>query len=379
MSAQLHFPFSTSDFAAKHKSIKIIIDRIRHPSRSPASGMSLQEMGGNTLDSHKHDVIVIGASAGGVEALTALTKDLPANLPAAIAVVLHLAPQIPGMLDSILSRLSLLPATQATHGMPFEEKHIYTPRPDHHLLIEDHRLRVIHGPKENRYRPSVDVLFRSAAVAYGPRVIGVILTGSLDDGTAGLLAIKRRGGLAVVQDPDDALYAGMPRSAIQHVNVDFCLPLAEIPALLTRLTSEPAEADEAYPVTEDMQREVRIAAMDMQALDEAKTVGNPSIYSCPECGGVLWELQDGELLRFRCRTGHAFSIQALLTEQQDAIEAALWVALKVLEERVSIVRRLSEGAEDRGNSALAATYINKIRDIEDHTAVIRRVLFAGEE
>ncbi len=331
------------------------------------------------MTDHNHDVIVIGASAGGIEALTALAKGLPGDLPAAIGIIVHITPEGPSLLHTVLNRVAALTAVQAVDGMLFEQRHIYTPLPDNHLLLEDDRIRVIRGPKENRHRPSIDVLFRSAAVAYGPRVIGVILTGSLDDGTAGLLAIKRRGGLAIVQAPDDALYPEMPRSAINHVNVDYCVPVAEMPTLLTRLASEPAEADEAYPVSDDMKREVRIAAMDMHALNHAKTIGTPSVYSCPECGGVLWEMQDGDMIRFRCRTGHAFSVEALLGQQKEALEVALWVALKTLEERISIVRRLADQARDRGNEQLAASYMSRISDIEEHASLIRRVLLSGED
>jgi two-component system chemotaxis response regulator CheB len=205
-----------------------------------------------------HDIVVIGASAGGVEALVALMRSLPADLEAAVFVVLHVPPQSSSMLPVILDRSGPLPAQHARDGLPIERGQIYVAPPDHHLVVERERMRVVRGPRENRHRPAVDVLFRSAAWEYGPHVIGVVLTGTLDDGTAGLLAIKQRGGIAVVQHPDDALYPGMPRSALAHVDVDHSVPLREIGPLLATLTRE--AVGQAEPAEgETMEQEVNIA------------------------------------------------------------------------------------------------------------------------
>ena len=195
-----------------------------------------------------HDIIVVGASAGGVEALQTLVRGLPADVPAAMFVVLHMSADAPSMLPQILNRAGPLPVAAAVDNEPIAPGRVYVAVPDHHLLIERGRVCLVRGPKENRSRPAVDPLFRSAARAYGSRVIGVVLTGALDDGTSGLQAVKGRGGLAVVQDPAEALYTGMPRSAMEHVAVDYCMPLAEIPALLARLAVEPAPDESAYPV-----------------------------------------------------------------------------------------------------------------------------------
>src|SRR5690349_180578 len=186
-----------------------------------------------------HDIIVTRASAGGVEALRAVVAVLPADLPAAVFVVLHIPAQSPSMMPSILSRAGPLPAAHPTDGEPIRPGHIYVAPPDCHLLIDHERVRGVRGPRENRTRPAVDPLFRTAARAYGPRVVAVVLTGTLDDGTAGLQAVKQRGGLAVVQDPRDAMYAGMPRSALQHTPVDYVVPLSEIGPLISRLVREP--------------------------------------------------------------------------------------------------------------------------------------------
>jgi len=240
------------------------------------------------------------------------------------------------------------------------------------------RVRVVRGPKENRHRPAVDVLFRSAALAYGTQVIGIVLTGSLDDGTAGLLAIKQRGGLAIVQNPEDALYQGMPRSALQNVPVDHVIPLSNIPGLLATFTQQNVIRSEALPVSAEMQSETRIAQMDKNALDHEETIGKPSAYSCPECGGILWEVQDDELLRFCCRVGHAFSAQSVLAEQAATLETALWAALKTLEENVSLSRRLADQAHQRGNQLAAATFETRVRESEGHAHVIRQVLTRSE-
>src|SRR5438270_410467 len=233
-----------------------------------------------------HDIVVVGASAGGVEALETLVRTLPPGLPAAIFVVLHVPAQSPSFLPVILSRSGLLETVQASDGLEIKHGHIYVAPPDHHMLVERGHVQVVRGPKENRHRPAVDPLFRSAARAYGPRVVGVVLTGALDDGTAGLLAVKRRGGIAVVQDPSNALYPGMPRSALENIAVDYSLPLSDIGLLLRRLVYEPAEEEGAYSVSEDMEMETKLAEMDIDTLNSSKPVGTPSGFSCPEFGGV---------------------------------------------------------------------------------------------
>ncbi len=208
-----------------------------------------------------HDIIVIGASAGGVEASMKLVHALPADLPASVFIVLHIPPGSPSLLPQILSRAGSLPVTQPEDDTPIEHRHIYVAPPDRHLILEKGRIRIVLGPEENRHRPAVDPLFRSAALVYGPQVIGVILTGALDDGTAGLIAVKQRGGIAVVQDPNDALYPSMPQSALSYVNVDHLLPLSHIGPLLAQLSHEKSIAAPEAPVNDIMQQEVGIATM----------------------------------------------------------------------------------------------------------------------
>jgi two-component system, chemotaxis family, protein-glutamate methylesterase/glutaminase len=322
----------------------------------------------------KHDIIVIGASAGGVEALSELVGMLPSDLPAAIFIVLHIPAQSPSLLPEILSRKGPLPAAHPHDGEQIKPGHIYIAPPDRHMLIEEGYISLSRGPKENRHRPAIDVLFRSAAVAYGPRVIGVILTGSLDDGTAGLLAIKRRGGMAVVQDPKDALYPSMPMSALAHVQVDHCMPLAQIGRILPSLATESAQPEEAYPVPQEMQDEVKIAEMDMVELNSNTHPGVPSAFTCPDCGGVLWEIQDDKLVRFRCRVGHSFTLESMLAGQSEALEHALWVALETLEETTSLSRHMVNDARTRGQEWLARRFEERLQRAEENASVLRDVL-----
>jgi two-component system chemotaxis response regulator CheB len=321
-----------------------------------------------------HDIIVVGASAGGVEALVTLTRLLPRKLPAAVFVVLHVPAQSPSFLPDILNRAGVLKAVHATDNLEIKHSRIYIAPPDHHMLVEHGKVRVVHGPKENRHRPAIDPLFRSAALSYGPRVTGVILTGALDDGTAGLLAVKRRGGIAIVQDPNEAFYSSMPLSALENVEVDYTLPLASIGPLLGGLAQEPAKEKGGYPVSEDMEEETKLTEMDTSIIHTGGHIGTPSAFSCPECGGVLWEIQDGDLLRFRCRVGHAFSIESVLAEQAEALEEALWVALKTLQESADLSQRLAQQARKRGQEWLAKRFDEKLHEAEQRTELIKRVL-----
>jgi two-component system chemotaxis response regulator CheB len=324
------------------------------------------------------DVVVVGASAGGIEALSTVVAGLPRDMPAAVFVVLHLPTNGTSVLPAILSRAGPLPAAHAVDGDPVRPGRIYVARPDYHLLIRDGHIRLARGPRENGHRPAVDALFRSAARAYGPRVIGVVLSGSLDDGTAGLQAIKQRGGIAVVQDPSTALFPGMPRSALENVEVDHCLPLREIPPLLVTLASQPLpkEAMQLVPPP-GMEMEADMAELELAALQREERPGTPSGYTCPECHGSLQEIRDGELIRFRCRVGHAYSAESLLAQQSDALEAALYMALDLIKERESLARRLVARAEERGHTLAAASFVERAEDARQHAAVIQQLLLSG--
>ena len=326
-----------------------------------------------------HDIIVIGTSARGVETLAKLVHGLPADLPAAVFVVLHIPAHSPSLLPAILSRAGLLLAVHPADNTKIERGCIYIAPPDHHMLIEQGRVRVIRGPRENRHRPAVDPSLRSAALAYGPRVIGVILTGALDDGTAGLLAVKRRGGIAVVQDPEDALYPSMPQNAIDYVDVDYTIPLSQIAPLLKHLVDEKTPDEATYPVPPDMNNEVSVVAMNRNASNEHDHIGIPSVYSCPECGGVLWEIQDHSLLRFRCRVGHAFTLETMLAQQEETLEEALWTALKTLEESASLTQRMIQQAYQRGHERSGHSLEEKLYQTERRIAALMSVFQKKEE
>ena len=324
-----------------------------------------------------HDRIVIGASAGGVEALIAVVRGLPRDLPAALFVVLHVPPDGESVLPHILSHAGSLPAAHPQDGDLIEDGHIYVAPPDYHLLVERDHVRVVRGPRENRYRPAVDPLFRSTARAYGPRVVAVVLSGMLDDGAAGMAAVHARGGIGVVQDPNDALFPGMPTSAMRYNNPEYRVPATEIGPLLVRLAREMVH-EVVKEAPEAMEKEAEIAALDMSVVGDPDKVGKSSVYGCPECGGVLWEMEEGPLLRYRCRVGHAYTADNLLSEQSLHLEAALWAALRGLEEKASLVHRLATRSRDAGHGMLADRYAEQEHDAQQHAAVIRDLILHGD-
>jgi two-component system chemotaxis response regulator CheB len=321
------------------------------------------------------DIVVIGGSAGSIEAVTEVVRGLPADFPAAVFVVVHFPGSVSSTLPRILSRAGPLPARHARDGEPIESGRIYVAPPDCHLLLTDGHIRLTKGPKENGHRPAIDPLFRTAAHSYGPRVVGVVLSGNLNDGTAGLLTIKQREGIAIVQLLETALYQGMPRSAIDHVAVDHVLSPSEIPLLLSDLAQEPVFHLEVVPMSVEPPADQE--ADEFALADRHKNPGVPSTMTCPECHGTLWEAKDDELVRFRCRVGHAYSDEALLVHQGEQLEAALWTALRALEEHTALARRLAARANSRGHSHSASSFTEQAVDAEHHASVIRTVLDKG--
>ena len=320
-----------------------------------------------------HKIIVIGASAGGVEALISLVKQLPPDFPAAIFIVLHIPAHGTSVLPTILSRAGKLKAVHPQDGQVIKPGQIYIAPPNNHLLIKRGHITLACGPKENGHRPAVDPLFRTAARVYGARTIGVILSGSLDDGTAGLMAVKMRGGVAVVQNPKEAMFVGMPTSAAENVEVDYIMPLSEIPSLLTELVNQPVTKEE-QPMPDEMEIEADMSELEINAVHKHDRPGNPSGFACPGCGGSLWEFQEGNLLRFRCRTGHAYSSGTLLAEQSEALEEALWVALRALEENSALAARLADKARDRQHTKSAERFDEQSQDAQKRANVIREAL-----
>ncbi|HEY7183882.1 MAG TPA: chemotaxis protein CheB [Blastocatellia bacterium] len=325
-----------------------------------------------------HDIIVVGASAGGVKALKELARGLPPDLPAAVFIVLHIPSAGPSLLPKILNSSGPLRARQAINGEVIEHGRIYIAPPDHHLLVNRDHVRIVRGPKENRMRPAADALFRSAAHAYGTRVVGVVLSGSLDDGTAGLAAIKRRGGLTVAQAPEDALYSGMPRSASENVALDHCLPLAGIAPLLARLASTPVKDDAIYPMSEILKVETGIRRMEDSEMEGVEKIGELSAFTCP-LWGALWELRDGDLLRFCYHVGRAFSAESPMADQAEALENALWAALRSLEQDAASARRMAARARERNHTISMTQFEENARQMEQHAAVIRKALQNSEK
>jgi len=328
---------------------------------------------------HTKQIVVIGASAGGIEALRELVAHLPADFPAPICVVMHTSPQSPGVLDEILTRVGTIPATNARNGERLRAGHIYVAPPDCHLIVEPGVLRVTKGPRENRFRPAIDPLFRSAAQVFGPAAIGVILTGSLDDGTAGLWAVKQLGGIAIVQDPLDAVYSSMPQNAVDHVQVDHVAPLAAIAPLLVDLTAVPPQAMKEVAAAEQLDIEVKIA-MEHNPIDAGlERLGEPSLFACPECHGVLLQLKEGSRIRFRCHTGHAYSVASLLAAISEGIEDSLWGAIRALEEGQLLMRRVADRLKLAGSEGTdAEALVNGAEEARRQSDAIRRIVMQRE-
>lgn len=328
------------------------------------------------------DTIVIGASAGGVQALYKLVSALPPNLPAAVFIVLHIPSNAPSLLPEILARDSDLSVAHAIDGEEIQHGKVYVAPPDRHLLIEDSHVKLVHGPKENLHRPSIDALFRSAARWAGPRVIGTVLTGARDDGRVGMLAIKQRGGIAIVQDPLEAPFPSMPMSVMQGMRVDYSLPLDEIAPLLAKLSRETAEEEGRYPVSDEIEIESRIAEQRMQSselLASVEKIGAVSKLTCPDCHGALWEINDADMLRYRCHVGHAYSAESLNEGQTQMLEVALWSAVRALEEQAVLARRIVERSRKANHHRVATLFERRVQEAETHSTMIRQVLLSAEK
>jgi two-component system chemotaxis response regulator CheB len=319
------------------------------------------------------DLVVIGASAGGIEALQHICTALPADLNAAVLIVLHTAPTSFGLLPRILRRAGCVSAESPIDGELIEKGNIYVAPPDHHMIVEGRRIRLVRGPRENRHRPAVDPMFRSAALAYGNRVIGVILSGALDDGTGGLMVVRAHGGAAIVQDPSSAAFPYMPESALKMVKDAHVVPLSEIANVIMKLVSEPVEIrgrlEEPDPLAI---RDVKMSELDMSEVENDIRAGQPSVFGCPECGGVLWEIDQKGFLRFRCRVGHAYTATDLSAEQRQVIETALWAALRALEESASLYRRLANRAS--GLTSVSSRWEERATTAEMNAHTLRNFL-----
>jgi two-component system chemotaxis response regulator CheB len=285
-------------------------------------------------------IIAIGASHGGVDALRSLIAGLPEDFAVPIVVVLHVGARR-SILPSLLQAVDGLTASHAMDGEPIRPGHIHVAPPDHHLLVEDGHLRLSRGPRENWARPAIDPLFRSVAAAYGHDAIGVILTGSLNDGSAGLFEIERRGGIAIVQDPAEAEDPSMPRSALEHVAVDYCVALAEIPPLLSRLTKTvmPKGTSGVHLMPKQDQH-----------------FATPVAQTCPDCGGAMREEQLGTITQFSCHIGHVLTAEVLAAANLERLEDDLSVCVRAANERAELCREIACRHEAQKKTASAARW-----------------------
>jgi two-component system, chemotaxis family, protein-glutamate methylesterase/glutaminase len=320
------------------------------------------------------DIIVIGGSAGATAPLKQILGRLPPDLPAAVFIVLHIPAQGIGILSTVVSSAGPLPVRQAENGMKIEPGQVYLAAPDHHLLMSGDHVFLGRGPRENMVRPAIDALFRSAAINYGPRVIGVLLSGLLSDGSAGLNAIKRCGGISVVQDPSDAIADEMPRSALEASIIDLCAPGAGMGDVLSDLAREVAGA--ALPIPPEIRLEVEIAAGERIGSDKLLSVADPVALTCPACGGVLSEVKvkESHPMRFRCQVGHAFGADILAREQEGQVDEALRVALRIIEERAELVQRMAADGRRNGRPAVAEMYQARAAEYREYADMIRRVV-----
>lgn len=312
-------------------------------------------------------IVVVGASAGGVEALSKLAENLPPDIRASVLMILHIGER--SFLPQLLARTSAIPVDHARSGEPLEAGRIYVAPPGRHMLVHDSHLLLRRGPRENRARPAIDPLFRSAACSFGSSTIGVILTGSLNDGTAGLDAVRRCGGVTVVQDPQEAAVPDMPASALQHVDVDHCVPLSEIGALLGRLTA--ASPGPQPDIPELVRMEAAVAAQEHSGMETAERLGTLSPFICPDCNGPLWEMTDSRPLRFRCHTGHAFTAETMLEAQSEEAEGLLWSLLRAHQQRAAMTARLAESAE---HPRFSDELRKRAKDYERDAQTVRRMI-----
>ena len=322
------------------------------------------------------DLVVVGASAGGVSAISALLGELPADFPAAILIVLHLAADSGEALPRIFGAVSPLPIRHAEDGLRLAAGEVCVAPADRHLIVEPEVMRVVRGPRENRFRPAIDPLFRSAAWAYGPRVVGVLLSGMLNDGTAGLWAIRTCGGVTMVQDPRDAKFAEMPQNAVARLPVEHCVPVAEMSRLLDAVVRQPPRGTAVPATTGQLGLETTMmlgsdAEGDIPTMNR---IGKLSPYTCPSCHGSLWEVFDEHVLRFRCHTGHGFSAESLDAEHGDEYENALFGALRALEENAGLARQIARRARENGRDRIAFLCEEKATEDDRSADVIRSML-----
>jgi len=320
-------------------------------------------------------IIVVGASAGGLTALGELVTYFKTGMDAAVCIVLHLSRT--GIGDFLMQRLqplTPLACRMGKAGMAIERDCIYIAPPNGHLLVKEDKIIIGHGPEENRWRPSIDVLFRSAAVAYDGHTIGIILTGLLNDGTAGMMAIKKSGGACIVQDPNEAEYPDMPLSVLNSLEVDYCVPLSGMADAIGEVLQKKVSAPKQR-VPEEIKTESVIAEKMATSLEMPAKLGEKSVYACPDCGGGLWLIKDGNLDRYRCHIGHSYTEKDLVLKQGEQIESTLWVALRMMEERTALLKKMENERRQRGFMRTAAYQQQRVDELQMHIDELKKLIF----
>jgi two-component system chemotaxis response regulator CheB len=328
-----------------------------------------------------NNIIVIGASAGGIGPVRAILSKFPKTIPAAICVVVHTSPEGPGMLATVLNRSTALTVVSPEEEMVIRDGCVYVAPPDYHLIVDGRHACLSHGPREHRFRPAVDPLFRSAAQHYGKRAIGVVLSGHMADGTHGLMLIKKAGGCAIVQDPDEAEVPTMPLTAMRRGQVDYVLPVEEMPRVITGLLMNRhpsgARPSPSRRLRTESPSPERPGAPD--ALRTTELDGPPSPFTCPDCGGTLWELKEKNLVRYRCHVGHGFNSNSLRDGMDEKLEDTLWSALRAIEENIELRTRMQTRAKDQRLKAFVGTLNEEIADLKARAAVLRQLLVGSPE
>lgn len=322
------------------------------------------------------DIIAVGTSAGGVDALQFLAERLPPDLPASILVTIHLAKEFRSVLDEVLSRAGPLPASFAIDGEPLRKGHIYIAPPDRHLLVENDHFLLGAGPRENNARPAIDPMLRSVALCCGPRSVGVVLTGTLGDGASGLWAIEKCGGFCIVQDPSDAAFPDMPENALRAVHPDHTVRLKDLAPLLESLAHQPA--GEAIDVPEQIRFEVAMAKTGRTSMDEMDRFGRRSVLACPDCHGVMWEMDEGDLIRYRCHVGHTYTAESMDFAVDENLRRALASAVRALEEKVALARKLQKQALELGHNLVQDTWGEKVREYQHELDIVRDAMLRME-
>lgn len=319
------------------------------------------------------NIIVIGASAGGIPVITNLLSTFSGNEDAAFIAVVHMSRKSNSrIIANTFQKHTSLKCTVASDGMEVRRGHLYLALPDHHLMLKDNMLRINQGPHENKYRPSIDVLFRSAAVQYGHRTIGIILTGMLEDGTSGMWAIKRSGGICIVQDPAEAQFSDMPRSVLNKIAVDYQASIDEIPAIVKELINKPLPPEKAVPA--ELQIEADITEKMMSDINQLKKIADQSDFICPDCGGGLWGIKNDPMHRYRCHTGHVYTEKLLQELQDENIEESIWVAIRILEEKLNLLLLMARRESEVGEIEIAASHQKRVNEMTKHISRLKAFL-----